>query len=145
MQLAIQKMEGVAAAHPYDAYNHYLLVDIYNLAYDIDPQRYLAAAETQAKIALTLSPNRQEILFSLAKTKSLENDNAAAFALAKQAFDLDPKVADSHFYYGMLAFATGKPEIGYQEVKAALALRRGWHNFYEARVACDYFADANHL
>jgi tetratricopeptide (TPR) repeat protein len=75
----------------------------------------------------------------------LEGDNEGALAQAKVALDLDPKVPDSHFYYGMLAFAVGKNDLGYEEVKTALALGRTWHNFYEPRVAADYFADADHL
>jgi O-antigen ligase/tetratricopeptide (TPR) repeat protein len=142
---AIGKMEQVALDHPQDAYNHYLLTDIYNLASTIDPTNYLPNAEKQADIALGISPNRQEIYYYLMKTKSLEGDNAAAFALAKKALDLDPKVADSHFYYGMLAFAIQKPTIGYDEVKQAIALGRTWHDFYEPRVAGDYFADTGHL
>jgi O-antigen ligase len=145
MLYALAKMQQVAADHPQDAYNHYLLTDIYNLISDIDPQKYLAEAEAQGKIALDLSPDRQEVLFYLAKTKSLEGDNGAALAVAKTALDLDPKVPDSHFYYGMLAFAVGKQDVGYAEVKAAMAMGRPWNNFYEPRVAGDYFADAGHL
>jgi Flp pilus assembly protein TadD len=144
MTAAIARMEAVSMAHPNDAYNHYLLTDIYNLAYN-PGDSYLAKAEQQAQEALALSPNRQEIYFYLARTKSLEGDIAGAFAEAKQALDLDPNVADSHFYYGMLAFADGKPDIGYAEVKTAIAMGRSWHDFYEPRIAADYFADSGHL
>jgi tetratricopeptide (TPR) repeat protein len=141
----IDAMEGVAKDHPMDAYNHYLLTSVYNLASDIDPGKYLPAAEREAAKALELSPNRQEILFYLAKTKSLEGDNTAALEIAKRALDLDPKVADSHFYYGMLAFALGRNGEGYDEVNTAIKMGRPWHSFYEPRVAGDYFADAGHL
>lgn len=142
----IAKMNRIAADHQNDAYNHYLLTDIYNLAYDIDPQNYLAAAEKQAAIAFQLSPNRQEIYYYLAKTKSLEGKNDDALAVAKAALDLDLKVPDSHFYYGMLAFAADKSDLGYNEVRTAVAMgRRQWRSFYEPRVAADYFADAGHL
>lgn len=142
---AIMLTNQVAIAHPSDAYNHYLLTNVYNLAYDIDPKNYLAEAEKQAQIAFELSPGRQEIYFYLAKTKSLEGDDAGALAIAKQALDLDPKVADSHFYYGMLAFADGKNDIGYTEVETAIGMGRQWRNFYEPRVAGDYFADSGHI
>lgn len=145
VQAAIQAMQQVATDHPNDAYNHYLLVDVYNLAYDIDPQHYLRAAEAEAQAALALAPNRQEIYFYLIKTKNLEGDNAGALALAKKALDLDPRVGDSHFYYGMLAFANHDNAIGYQEVKAAMALGRRWHDFREPQVAADYFADSGHV
>jgi tetratricopeptide (TPR) repeat protein len=138
-------MEQVAKDHPQDAYNHYLLTNIYNLVSGIDPKKYLPAAEEEARKAIALSPLRQEIYFYLAKTKSLEGDNNAALAIAKQALDLDPKVADPHYYYGMLAFAVGKSEVGYNEVKKAISMGRRWRDFYEPRVAADFFADTKHL
>jgi O-antigen ligase/Flp pilus assembly protein TadD len=142
---AITAMVQVAADHPNDAYNHYFLTDIYNLAYAIDPQQYGPAAEAQAAIALKLSPNRQEIYYYLAKTKSLEGDNADALALAKQALELDPNVADSHFYYGMLAFATGDNATGYTEVETAIKMGRQWVDYYEPEIAGDYIADSGHI
>jgi tetratricopeptide (TPR) repeat protein len=63
----------------------------------------------------------------------------------KTALELDPKVPDSHFYYGMLAFANGKNDLGYAEVKEAIAMKRNWTNANEPRVAADYFADSGHL
>jgi tetratricopeptide (TPR) repeat protein len=145
VQAAIAAMEQVTAGHPNDAYNHYLLADLYNLGYDIDPKNYLAKAEVQEQAALQLSPSRQEIYYYMSKTKNLENDDEGALVMAKKALDLDPKVPDSHFYYGMLAFALGQKDTGYNEVKTAMALGRQWHDFYEARVSGDYFADAGHL
>jgi O-antigen ligase/tetratricopeptide (TPR) repeat protein len=142
---AIGLMQQVALDHPNDAYNHYVLTDIFNLAYDIDPKDYLALAEQQAQLALALSPNRQEIYFYLSKTKSLEGDNAGALALSKTALDLDPNVADSHFYYGMLAFANGDNTTGYNEVETAITMGRKWTNYHEPEVAGDFFADSGHL
>ncbi|HUZ92867.1 MAG TPA: O-antigen ligase family protein [Candidatus Paceibacterota bacterium] len=176
--------DGVAAfessrdAHPLDAYNHYALVDIYNevagtsTASLFPPQTYLCDAEHEAQVALQLSPNRQEVYISLAKTKSLEASvsppvvqcdgqsvaydgqygNKAALALLKYSLNLDPKVADSHFYYGILAFAIGDAAtstadavtydtIGYNEVEQATALGRQWGKYTEPRAVASYLAD----
>lgn len=143
--LAIEEMEKVAKEHPLDAYNHYALVDMYNQISDIDPQRFLAGAEREAKIALELSPDRQEVYFSLAKTKAIKKDYASAIEVLKKALDLDPKVADAHFYYGLVSFAIGDYDTGYREIKIAVDTGRKWKNFYEPRTVAGFFADAGHL
>ncbi|MEK7546708.1 MAG: O-antigen ligase family protein [Patescibacteria group bacterium] len=120
--LAIENMERVAREHQWDAQNHFLLINIYNLVHDIDPEKYLSAAEEQAAIAFKLSPNRQKIYYYLSRTKMLKGDSAAAMKLAKTAIDLDPKVADSHFHYGTLALENGDNELGHKEIEKAVSL-----------------------
>ncbi|OGZ52737.1 MAG: hypothetical protein A3B25_00890 [Candidatus Ryanbacteria bacterium RIFCSPLOWO2_01_FULL_48_26] len=141
---AIHEMETVARDHPEDAYNHYSLVDMYNQTSDIDPEKFLAAADREAQIALELSPRRQEIFFSMAKTKSLRGDYKGALKILKEALDLDPKVADAHFYYGLLLFADKDLAGGYSELKKAVELGKRWKNYYEPRAVADYFLDAGH-
>ncbi len=142
---AVRAMEASVRAHPLDAYGHYALVDIYNQVSNIDPSRYLPAAEKEAATALVLSPNRQEVYFSLAKTKSLEGDNPAALKLLQKALALDPQVPDAHFYYGLIAYALGDNDTGYRELQKSLALGRSWKNYNEARVAGNFFADSGYL
>ncbi len=142
---ALRAMEEVAREHPRDAYNHYALVDMYNQLSDLDPEALLPLAEREAEIALRLSPNRQEVYFSLAKTKSLQGENVAALALLKKALALAPKVADAHFYYGLIAYALGDAETGYAEIKQALALGKKWKKYHEPRVVGNFFADSGHL
>jgi len=81
----------------------------------------------------------------MAKTKSLEGKNSEAIDLVKYALSLDPKVADAHFYYGLLAFATGDPNTGYKEIETALQLGRAWRTYYEPRTVAGFFADSGHL
>lgn len=142
---ALARMQQAVAKHPNDAYNHYLLANAYNLSAELDPRAYLPLAESEGLRALALGPERQQTLFFLAKTKNLEGDNAAAITFAKQAVDLDPNVADAHFYYGMLAFANGDMATGYAEVSRSIAMGRAWLDVYEPRLAADYYADSGHL
>lgn len=144
-EAAVRAMEEAAREHSADAYNHYVLVDLYNQISEVNPEKYLAAAEREAKIALRLSPDRQEVLFSLAKTKYLKGDRAAAFALLDKALALDDRVPDAHFYYGLLAFDAGNNLLGYREIKKALALGRQWKNYNEPRVVANYFGDFGRL
>ena len=92
----------------------------------MNPSEYLPKAEAEAARALALSPDRQEIYFSLAKTKTLEKQYGAALDLLKKALALDPKVPDAHFYYGLVAYVTGDSATGYSELRAAMQLGRKW-------------------
>lgn len=141
---SLKEMENVRDEHPLDAYNHYFLVDMYNQISDIDPQKFLSNAEKEAAMALRLSPNRQQIYFSLAKTKTIEGDYKAALQLAQKALELDDRVADSHFYYGLLSYAVNDTETGYRELKKAMAIGHKWKNFYEPRTVANFFADSGH-
>ncbi|MEK7193218.1 MAG: O-antigen ligase family protein [Patescibacteria group bacterium] len=156
-------MEKVAAEHPLDAYNHYALVDMYNQVFNPDDETILTLpaaekerilkeefalldkAEKEAAIALTLSPNRQEVYFSLSKTKTLRGDYAGALKILEKTIALNPEVPDAHFYYGLVAFASDKLQLGYVEVKKAIALGRKWKKYQEPRVVAGYFADAGYL
>lgn len=142
---AISWMERARDEHPLDAYNHYALVDMYNEISDIDPKRFLPAAEKEGILALRLSPNRQQVYFSLAKTRTLEGDYPTAIKLAKYALSLDDQVADSHFYYGLLLAAHGDIETGYVELKTAIKLGRKWKNFHEPLAIGNLLADAGRI
>lgn len=143
--LALKAMEESTTKHPKDAYGHYALVDMYNQASDIDPENFFAAAERHAAIALELSPNRQQVLFSLSKTKSLRGDLKGALRISKEALDLNPEVADAHFYYGLFLHVDGQMEAGYQELKKAIELGREWKNYHELLVVGNFFADSGHI
>jgi tetratricopeptide (TPR) repeat protein len=142
---AIRGMEEVVAAHPRDAYHHYALVDMYNQISDIAPETLLPKAEAAAAAALALSPNRQEVYFSLAKTKSLQGKNDEALAILEKTIELNPNIPDAHFYYGLIAFTLGDQEKGYAEVKRAIELGRKWKKYHEPRVVANLFADSGHL
>ncbi|MBU6500375.1 MAG: O-antigen ligase family protein [Patescibacteria group bacterium] len=141
---SIEQMEKVRDAHPLDAFNHYLLVDVYNQSSAIDPKLYLPGAEKEAAIALSLSPNRQEVYFSLSKTKYLEGDTSQALALLKYALELDENVPDAHFYYGVMAYAANDPATGYDEIEKSIKMGREWTIFYEPRTVAGLFADSGH-
>jgi O-antigen ligase/Flp pilus assembly protein TadD len=142
---AVRAMEEAAQEHPLDAYGHYALVDMYNQVSEIAPETLLPKAEAEAAKALALSPNRQEVYFSLAKTKSLQGKNEEALAILRKTIELNPKIPDAHFYYGLIAYTLGDAEAGYAEIKKALALGRQWKRHHEPRVVGNFFADSGHL
>ncbi len=143
--LAIKAMEDTKDEHPKDAFNHYMLVDLYNETSDLNPSLLLPKAENEARISLELSPKRQQVYFSLAKTKHLEGKREDALKLIKTGLDLNPRVPDAHFYYGLLSFDDGDFRTGYQEIKRSLELGRQWKNYNEPRIVANFFADSGRL
>lgn len=119
---AASAMEQAAEEHPLDFWNHLALVDLYNQISAIAPEEFLKRAEKEGEIALKLSPKRQEIYFSLGKTKALKGDFASAAELAREALLLDEEVADSHFYYGLFSLMKGDRETARLEIGRALEL-----------------------
>jgi len=141
---AVEVMESIKDQHPTDAYHHYVLVDIYNQVSDVDSS-YLEKAEVEAAEALRLSPNRQQVLFSLSKTKSLQGDNEGALEILRQAIDLNPEVPDAHFFYGLISYVAGKPEQGHESLMKAIELGRRFKNANEYVVVGNLFADSGFI
>jgi tetratricopeptide (TPR) repeat protein len=142
---AIAGMEQTTSEHPLDAYNHYSLVDLYNQVSDLDKENFTRKAEEHAARALNLSPDRQEVLFSLAKTKTLEKKYPEAIELLKKAISLNENIADAQFYYGLVSYAAGDQGEGYKGIKKGLELGRKWKNANEAIVVANFFADSGHI
>ena len=137
---AIRELTAVSMAHPQDAYYHNMLLDIYSKFAPLDPQ-YLDRAILHAEIALALSPNRQETYFGWAKVLSSKGDNRGGLELTKKALDLDPEVAESNFYYGLMAYANEMYEEGYKHIKKGMDDGRPWKNSAEPRVVANFFTD----
>ena len=142
---AIEKAEQASREHPVDAYGHYMLVDLYNQTSEVSPEEYPKRAEAEAKKALELSPNRQQVYFSLAKTKLIQGKKAEALALVEQGLALNPEVPDAHFYVGVILLDQEEWKRGYEEVQEALRLGRRWKNGSEARVVGNMFANGGYL
>jgi len=141
---AFTALEEVSRAHSKDAYYHYTLLDLYNQAMRLDPVVYTKRAEEEARLALERSPNRQQIYFSLAKTKLNQRNHKEALALLEQGIALAPDVPDGHFYYGLVLFDAGDAMRGYAAVQRAVALGKRWASPSEPIVAGDFFVDAGY-
>lgn len=142
---AIGYVEEIARERPLDAYHYYALVDLYNQTFDINPETHAKKAEIAGARALELSPNRQQVFFSLAKTRSLMGDIEGAVRLAKQGLDLEPRVPDGHFYYGLLSYVAGNEAEGYTHLREAISMGRKWKTFHEALTVANFFGNSGHL
>ncbi len=138
--LVIRELEAVSIAHPKDAFYHNMLLDVYGKFSSLDA-RYLDRAIEHAQAALALSPNRQETYFGWAKALSSKGDNKGGLELTKKALDLDPEVAESNFYYGLMAYVNEMYEEGYRHVRKGIDGGRPWGNSAEPRVVANFFTD----
>ena len=122
-KLGIEEMKKVIAREPENYFPHHYLSEYYNVFADFDA-RYLDEAEKESQRAWELSPNRQQILYSMSKTALLRGQNEKGFTLFKQAVELNPLAGDPHFFYGMLALSVGNKELGLAEIERAEQLGR---------------------
>lgn len=142
--LVIRELEAVSVAHPKDAFYHNMLLDVYGKFSSLDA-RYLDRAIEHAQMALEFSPSRQETYFGWAKVLSSKGDNKGGLELTKKALDLDPEVAESNFYYGLMAYVNEMYEEGYRHVKKGIDGGRPWKNSAEPRVVANFFTDDKHF
>ncbi|MDO8664057.1 MAG: O-antigen ligase family protein [Candidatus Liptonbacteria bacterium] len=142
--LVIRELEAVSIAHPKDAFYHNMLLDVYGKFSSLDA-RYLDRAIEHAQAALALSPNRQETYFGWAKALSSKGDNKGGLELTKKALDLDPEVAESNFYYGLMAYVNEMYDEGYRHVRKGIDEGRPWKNSAEPRVVANFFTDDKHF
>ncbi|MDP3948807.1 MAG: O-antigen ligase family protein, partial [bacterium] len=142
--LVIRELEAVSIAHPKDAFYHNTLLDVYSKFSSLDA-RYLDRAIEHAQAALALSPNRQETYFGWAKALSSKGDNKGGLELTKKALDLDPEVAESNFYYGLMAYINEMYDEGYKHVRKGIDGGRPWKNSAEPRVVANFFTDDKHF
>ncbi len=142
--LVIRELEAVSIAHPKDAFYHNMLLDVYGKFSSLDA-RYLDRAIEHAQMALEFSPNRQETYFGWAKALSSKGDNKGGLELTKKALDLDTEVAESNFYYGLMAYINEMYEEGYRHVKKGIDGGRPWKNSAEPRVVANFFTDDKHF
>ena len=69
-------------------------------------------------VADELSPNRQQIAYALGK-HLLQTDTDRALSVLRRMVDLDPKVAQSHWYYGLALVNAGEEILGQDELVRA--------------------------
>ncbi len=117
------------------------LAEYYNVFSKFD-KNYLIEAKKMAQKAWELSPNRQQILYTMAKTALLDGDNIArAYELFKKAVDLNPDSGDAHFYFGLMAWDAGDRDLAIQELKLSRKVGRMPKNTKETIMVGDIIGD----
>lgn len=119
------------AAHPREAYSYFLLGRLYSETVPYDPT-YLSRAKEALDTSLELSPNRQQTLFGVARLAIIEKDFEGAKEIYARTVELEPRVAEAHWYYAVLLHDTGEVERSKKEFEYAAANGYGARNLDEA-------------
>ena len=97
--------------HPYDIRNQLILSQLAQLRAVTDKDvRYLFEAETYLTDALSKSPNRQQLIYSLSSIKLSMGKTQESYALLEQALNGDPKIAESYWRLAYTYQITGQSQ-----------------------------------
>ncbi|MBI5732822.1 O-antigen ligase family protein [Candidatus Jorgensenbacteria bacterium] len=143
-KVAAKAMEGLANAivnHPLDYFLRLTLADTASAFHSFDPN-YLKLAEEQIVKASELSPNRQEVFYTLSRLKVVQGKLDEAKNLMEKAVSIDSEAGDPHFYYGLVLLQSGERDKGFREIDRAKELRRQPKTAFEARMLANYYAEA---
>ncbi|MDI6820680.1 MAG: O-antigen ligase family protein [Patescibacteria group bacterium] len=143
-KVSAKAMEEFAKAIRKSPNDYFLRVNFADLAavFYVFDEDYLKLAEEQLNLAFKLSPNRQQVYYSLAKLKTIKGDLNSAKALMEKAVALDPKAPDPHIYYGFVLLKSGDEVKGFEEIEKAKAL--GWQpkSANDTRILANYYGEA---
>ena len=137
----IEEIKKTIEEQPYNYFFYAYLAEYYNVFSKFD-KKYLLEAEKMAQKAWELSPGRQQILYTMAKTALLtNNDTKKAYELFKKAVDLNPDSGDAHFYFGLMAWDAGDRDLAISELRFARQAGRFPKNTKETIMVGDVVAD----
>jgi O-antigen ligase len=117
-----------------DVYDYIILGQLDTLLAQYD-QNYLKSAEDFFAKARELSPKRQQIFYTWAKTKIMMGDYQGAETLLKDALDFEPLVPDSYWYLALLYEQAGKSDLAWPFVMEAIDKRYTWKSPEEINFA----------
>lgn len=140
-QEGIRAMKEAIARHRLNYFYYNFLAEYYNVFHQYG-QGYLDEADKLSIHAWSLSPNRQQILYIMAKTALLRNDTRKGLQLFQQAVDLNPSAGDPHFYLGLLLWERGDRKQGLTELTLAWTLNRHPRTLQEAILVGNIVGDA---
>jgi len=137
----INQIKKTIEEQPLNYFFYGFLAEYYNVFYKFD-KNYLIEAEKMSEKAWKLSPNRQQILYTMAKTALLTNDDTQrAYELFKKAVGLNPDSGDAHFYFGLMAWDIGDRDVAISELRFARKVGRFPKNTKETILVGDIIAD----
>ncbi|MEI6580859.1 MAG: hypothetical protein WCO07_01660 [bacterium] len=110
---AKDKLEESARKENNYANNFLALGKAYDLLADLYPDQQVLMrlkAEENYKKALKLLPDMQTILYALSVNLTNQRKTDEALVVSKKAVEEDPRVAESHYYYGIMLFNKGSKQ-----------------------------------
>jgi len=138
---AIKELQKAVQSKPNNYFLNLNLADMIAEFYKTNSS-YLEIGGRAAERALELSPSRQQAFYVAAKIKFLKGEKEKAYKYIKKSVELEPEIAESHFYLGLIALEIGKKEEGFKEIEIAKKKGRDSRKFLESKILADHFADA---
>jgi len=137
---AFASLDKSIKANPKDYRNYIISAQGRSKFAQVNPE-FADGIQTDIEKAIALSPNRQENYYALAEMRLQQGDTGGAYAVMRRAIDLDARVGEPHFYFGLLALGVGDSETGWQEINLAKELGREPLSGAEFRVLANYYGD----
>jgi len=102
-------LDEMIAKERYNPRNIMFLAKIYDeLGRNIKKAEYYQIAEKHLQDALKLSPNRQDIRFTVAKNLALQGKFAQAKAIMEETISLDNQIGESYYSMGLIYYLEGE-------------------------------------
>ena len=127
--------EATIRRNKISAYDYYLMGRLYSEWGKFDGA-YFPKAEEALELALELSPLRQQIYYGYGRAKILAGKPAEALPLFRKMVELNPEVAESHWYLGLEYNELGMPEA-IDEIVLSYDLGYSPRTMGEARLMMD--------
>lgn len=126
-QFAEEALKDTVAASPLDFRSRLFLGRFYNNFYQFssDTEKLKLAEEILVE-AEKYSPNNQQVYWTLGQTKLFEGKREESIELLKKAVDLEPRVAQSHWYLALAYKIAEKYDLALAELKEAERLGFDW-------------------
>jgi O-antigen ligase/tetratricopeptide (TPR) repeat protein len=130
VKFAALLLEEHAKNHPQDVFSFMALGQLYTALAQIDDQ-YFALAEKALLRASELSPKRQQVYYIWARVKVMRKDFKGAHELLQRTIEFNPRVADSHWYDGLIYNTEGDDTNAIKQIKEAHKRGYSWKNTSE--------------
>jgi len=119
-----------------DVYDYIILGQLDTLLASAE-KKYILSANSFFSKAAELSPKRQQIYYTWAKTKLMMNDTSGAEKLLLDTMTFEPAVPDSYWYLGFIYNNKGDEESAWKYFKKALKRKYIWKSPLEINFVLD--------
>jgi len=127
LKLAEEELKKSITQNPQDFRLQLFLGKYYNNLYQLTSDKEkLDLADEWLNKSKELSPENQQVYWSLAQTRLSQGKQEEAIEFLQKAVDLDPQFKLSHWYLASALKITGKYELALIEVKTAEKLGYNW-------------------
>jgi len=127
LKLAEEMSQEGIKKNPLDFRFRLFLGEYYRNNYQISQNKeFLSLSEETLKEAMKLSPNNQQVYWSLGQTQLNQGKKDEAIDSFKKAADLEPKLPQAHWYLFLVYKTLQENELALQEFKKAEELGYNW-------------------